>query len=221
MCGRFVQITPIPKLVKRFKVRRLTPVDKGPCYNVAPTHQILIVNNEGERQLIQARWGLVPSWAKDPSIGNHMINARAETVARKPAFRHALETRRCLIIADGFFEWKKEGNRKLPMYLRLSSGKVFAFAGPYNIWTSPAGETMYTCTIVTTEANGLVKPFHDRMPAILPKNEEDLWLDPNVRDKEELLTLLRPYDADEMETWEVTPKMNRPEHDAAENIKPI
>ena len=150
-----------------------------------------------------------------------MINARAETVAQKPAFRHALETQRCLIIADGFFEWKKEGDRKLPMYLRLSSGKVFAFAGLYNIWTSPAGETVYTCTIVTTEANGLVKPFHDRMPAILSKNEEDLWLDPAVRDKEELLPLLRPYDADEMETWQVTPRMNRPEYDAPENIIPI
>ena len=147
MCGRFVQITPIPKLVKRFKVRRLAPIDKGPSYNVASTHQILIVNNEGERQLIQARWGLVPSWAKDPSIGNHMINARAETVAQKPAFRHALETQRCLVIADGFFEWRKEGTRKVPMYIRLSSGKVFAFAGLYNIWTSPAGETLYTCTI--------------------------------------------------------------------------
>ncbi len=169
MCGRFVQITPIPKLVKRFKVKRLAPIDKGPSYNVAPTHGILVVNNEGERQLIQARWGLVPSWAKDPSIGSHMINARAKTVAEKPAFRHALTTQRCLVIADGFFEWKKEGNRKLPMYIRLSSGKVFAFAGLYSIWTSPAGVTMYTCTIVTTEANELVKPFHDRMPVILPK----------------------------------------------------
>ena len=185
MCGRFIQITPIPKLVKRFKVKRLAPIDKGPSYNVAPTHQILIINHEGERQLIQARWGFVPSWAKGPSIGSRMINARAETISEKPAFRHAFKTQRCLIVADGFFEWKQEDNRKLPMYIRLSSGKVFSFAGLYNIWTSPEGAVMYTCTIVTTEANQLVKSFHDRMPVILPKNEEGLWLDPAVEDKED------------------------------------
>jgi putative SOS response-associated peptidase YedK len=150
-----------------------------------------------------------------------MINARAETIAEKPAFRHAFKTQRCLIIADGFFEWKKEGNRKLPMYICLSSGKVFAFAGLFNIWASPVGVTMCTCTIVTTEANELVKPFHDRMPVILPKSEEDLWLDPAVQDREDLLPLLKPYDADEMETWAVKAKMNRPEYNSPENIKPV
>lgn len=221
MCGRFVQITPIPKLLKRFKVKRLAPIEKGPSYNVAPAHQVLIINNEGERQMVQARWGLVPSWAKEASAGDHLFNVRAETIAQKPMFRHALKGQRCLIIADGFFAWKREGNRNLPRYILLSSGKVFAFAGLYNIWTSPAGATMYTCTIVTTEANEIVKPFHDRMPVMLPKSDEYLWLDPTIQDNEDLVPLLIPYDADEMETWEVTAEMNRPEHDSPENIKPV
>jgi putative SOS response-associated peptidase YedK len=221
MCGRFVLATSAEKIARRFGAKRIDPTLPGPRYNIAPSTDIVIVNTEGERQLITARWGLVPSWAKDPSIGTRMINARAETVAEKPAFRHAFAKRRCLIIADGFYEWKKEGNRKLPMYIRLSSGEVFAFAGLFNVWTSPGGETIYTCTIVTTEANDLVMPFHDRMPAMLPKDKEEIWLDPSIEDKEVLLPLLKAYDPAEMEAWEVTAKANRPEYDRPENIRPI
>jgi putative SOS response-associated peptidase YedK len=132
-----------------------------------------------------------------------------------------LKKQRCLIPADGFFEWRKEGNRKLPMHFSLSSGETFAFAGLYNLWTSPAGETIYTCTIITTTANNLVKPFHDRMPVILTKSREDVWLDPSIEDNETVLPLLKAYDADAMETWEVTAKMNRPEYDRPENVRPI
>ena len=221
MCGRFVRTTPIPKIVTSFRVKQVASPEPGPSYNIAPTHEIIIVNNEGVKQLALCRWGFLPSWAKDPSIGNNMINARAETVADKPAFRYAFKKQRCLVIADGFYEWKKEGNRKLPMYIRLSSGAPFGFAGLYNVWTSPAGDEMCTCTIITTTANDLVKPIHERMPVIIPKDKEDLWLDPSVQDKEELLPLLKPYDADEMEAWSVSPMMNRPGYDVPENITPI
>jgi putative SOS response-associated peptidase YedK len=222
MCGRFVRITPIPKIVKRFRVTRVAPLEPGPSYNIAPTHETLIVNNEGERQLLPARWGFIPSWSKDPSIGSRMINARAETVAEKPTFRHAFKKQRCLVIADGFFEWKGEGQRKRPMHVRLTSGAPFAFAGLYNIWASPSGEIIiYTCTIITTTANELLKLVHDRMPVILPKSKEDIWLDSSREDKEEFLELLRPYDADKMETWEVSPRVNNPGYDFPENIQPI
>jgi len=222
MCGRFVMSTPIPKIVKRFRIKRVAPSGPGISYNIAPTHETLIVNNEGERQLVPARWGLIPSWSKDPSIGSRMINARAETVAEKPAFRHAFRKQRCLVIADGFFEWKETGGRKLPMYVRLNSGKPFAFAGLYSIWTSPSDEMIiYTCTIITTTANKLLRLIHDRMPVILPESKEDTWLDSSREDKEELRALLRPYDADKMETWEVSPRVNSPGYDFPENIEPI
>lgn len=210
MCGRFVRVTPIPTLAEQFRVKQVPPQDPGPSYNIAPTYEILIVNDEGVRQLVPCRWGFLPSWAKDPSIGNRMINARAETVAAKPAFRHAFKKQRCLVIADGFYEWRKEAGRKLPMYISLKGGKPFGFAGLYNVWISPVGDETCTCTIITTTANELLSSIHDRMPVIIPKDKEDLWLDPSVEDTARLLELLKPYDTDEMEAWEVSPRVNRP-----------
>jgi putative SOS response-associated peptidase YedK len=221
MCGRFILFTPAPKIATRFRVKRVDPTLPGPSYNIAPSRDIAIVNTEGQRQLITAKWGLVPSWAKDTSVGTRMINARAETITEKPSFRHAIEKQRCLVITNGFFLWKMEGKRKLPMFVRVSSGKVFAFAGLYNLWTSPEGETLHTCTIITTSANDLIKPFQDRMPVILLKSDENTWLDPSFRDMEAILPLLTAFDADSMEVWEVTAKMNRPDYDDPENIKPI
>jgi putative SOS response-associated peptidase YedK len=221
MCGRFVLATPVPTIAKRFKVKQVVSPDPGPRYNIAPTNEIVIVNTGSVRHLIPCRWGFLPVWAKDPAIGNTMINARAETVADKPAFRHALKKQRCLVIADGFYEWKKERGRKLPMYIRLTSGEPFGFAGLYNVWASPAGDEMCTCTIITTTANDLLKPIHDRMPVIIPERREDLWLDSAVQEKEELLPLLMPYDTGAMEAWEVSPRMNRPGYDSPENIQPV
>jgi putative SOS response-associated peptidase YedK len=221
MCGRYVRYTPVLELITRFGAERLSPNLPESSYNIAPTHEIVIINSEGVKQIVPARWGLVPSWAKEPSIGNRMINARAETITKKPAFRHAFTKQRCLVPANGFYEWKTEGKRKIPMYFTVGSKEVFAFAGLYNVWTSPSGETLYTCTIITTEANEVVRPYHDRMPVILPRDKEGLWLDSSVADTETLLPLLRAYDADAMETWEVTPKLNRPEWDRAENIEPV
>jgi len=170
MCGRFVRITPIPVIAKKFKAKQLL-TNLAPSYNIAPSQKILIINDEGVRQLVQCTWGFIPSWAKDPSIGNKMINARSETVAEKPSFRPAFRKKRCLVIADGFYEWRTEGKRKFPMYIHLKSGEPFGFAGLYNVWTSPAGEKTCTCTIITTEANEAVRPIHDRMPVILPKDK--------------------------------------------------
>jgi putative SOS response-associated peptidase YedK len=141
---------------------------------------------------------LIPSWSKDPSIANKLINARAETVDKKPSFRDAFKKRRCLIVADGFYEWKKEGKSKVPLYFYLKSGRPFGFAGLYETWTSPGKKEISTCAIITTDANELIKPIHDRMPVILPKDKERVWLDSDVVDASLLLSILKPYPASEM-----------------------
>jgi putative SOS response-associated peptidase YedK len=221
MCGRFVRYTPIFQAVKRFKAQEVYPFEPEPSYNIAPTQEVVIVNTEGVRQMLPCRWGFIPSWSKDVSIGSTMINARSETVAEKLTFRTALKKQRCLVIADGFYEWKKEGKRKLPVYIRLKSDETFGLAGLYNIWTSPAGDEVRTCTIITTRANELIQLFHDRMPVIIPEDKEDLWLDQGMEDKEMLQSVLQPYPADLIEAYAVSPKMNTPSHNEPENIEPI
>jgi putative SOS response-associated peptidase YedK len=220
MCGRFVRITPVSVLAVKFKAEKVFS-NLVPSYNIAPSQEIIIIKDEGIRQLIQCKWGLIPSWAKDPSIGNKMINARSETVSEKPAFRSAFKKKRCLVIADGFYEWRTEGKRKFPMYIRLKSGEPFGFAGLYNVWTSPGGEKTCTCTIITTEANEAVKPIHDRMPVILPRDKEDIWVNPAIEDREELLAVLKPYSSEEMEAYEVSTKVNSPQNNTVSNIQPL
>jgi putative SOS response-associated peptidase YedK len=181
----------------------------------------VIINDEGIRQLIQCKWGFIPTWAKDSSIGYSMINARSETVARKQAFRSAFKKKRCLVIADGFYEWRAEGKKKSPMYIRLKSGECFGFAGLYNIWTSPDGNQICTCTIITTEANETLKPIHDRMPVILPRDKEDFWLNPANEEKEQLLGILKPYPSEELLAFEVSTDVNSPQHNTPSNIQPM
>jgi putative SOS response-associated peptidase YedK len=219
MCGRFVRITPIPVIAKKFRAQQMF-ADLAPSYNLAPSQEIVIINDEGVRQLVQCTWGFVPSWAKNFSIGNKMINARSETVAEKPAFRSAFKKKRCLVIADGFYEWKTEGKRKFPMYIRLKSKEPFGFAGLYNVWKAPDGNQLCTCTIITTEANEAVKHIHDRMPVILPRDKEDIWIDPTTEDTEALVGILKPYPSEEMEAYEVSTKVNFPQHNTYSNIKP-
>jgi putative SOS response-associated peptidase YedK len=219
MCGRLVRITPIPVIAKKFKAKQIF-ADLIPSYNVAPSQEVVITNDEGVRQLVLCKWGFVPTWAKDPSIGNKMINARSETVAEKPSFRSAFKKKRCLVIADGFYKWKTEGKRKFPMFIRLKSGECFAFEGLYNLWTSPDGKQICTCTIITTEANEAVKPIHDRMP-ILPRDKEDIWVNPALEDKEILLAVLKPYPTEEMEAYEVSRNVNTTNYNSSENIKPL
>jgi putative SOS response-associated peptidase YedK len=219
MCGRFVLSSPVSIIAEEFNAEH-SLFDLEPSYNIAPTHKIVIVQKEGVNKLIQCRWGFIPAWAKDPKIGYKMINARSETIAEKPAFRSAFKNQRCLIVADGFFEWQREGKTKKPVYIKLKSDKAFGFAGLYSVWTSPEGEKACTCTIITTEANELLEPVHDRMPAIIPKEKYDIWLDPNVQDKDSLLTLLKPYNYPDIEAFYVSSKVNSPAYNSKDNIEP-
>jgi putative SOS response-associated peptidase YedK len=219
VCGRFTLTTNLGALAARFGVARFLE-EVGPRYNIAPTQTVIVVNDDGTRHLTQMRWGLIPSWAKDPAIGNRMINARAETVATKPAFRAALRKRRCLIPADGFYEWQPVGRRKQPVFIALKTREPFSFAGLWESWTSPEEEEIKTCTIITTEANVLLKPIHDRMPAILSREAEAVWLDPTIQDPERLLPYLKPYQAEEMEVYAVSTKVNSPANEGPVCIEP-
>jgi putative SOS response-associated peptidase YedK len=206
-------------------IARIFGVDAGdieyaPNYNIAPSQDILIVLHDGTRRLVKSRWGFIPSWSKDPATGYKMINARAESLAEKQSFKAAFEKQRCLVIADGFYEWKKEGAIKKPYYFRLKSGMPFGFAGLFNVWTSPEGERITTSTIITTDANELVRPIHDRMPAIVPVDQYTRWLDPSLHESKILSQVLKPYPSEEMECYSVTPKMNSVKYNDPENIKP-
>lgn len=221
MCGRFTLHTPVSELQLAFKGFAF-PDEVEPRYNIAPSLQILHVANDGERAVAEAKWGLVPFWAKDPKIGNRMINARAETLASKPAFRDAYRHKRCLILADGFYEWKKspDGKTKTPIYVTLDSGAPFAFAGLWDTWKQPDGERMRTCTIITTEPNALMADIHDRMPVILPESAYDLWLDPDTTEPEVLNGLLVPYPTESMTAHPVSSTVNSPRNEGADCIAP-
>ena len=220
MCGRFAQIEPISNIVRAFFIDDIL-TEILPSYNIAPGSKILsVVKKEGKRELVDFQWGLVPHWAKDPAIGQKMINARAETVGQKPSYRTPFKSRRCLIVASGFYEWKKDGRIKIPFYVKLSSGAPFAFAGLYETWTSPGGIELRTCTIITTEANGIMKPIHNRMPVILSHDREDKWLDISVQ-PEEVLAFLAPYPADEMEAYPVSTLVNSPKNNSIECTAPV
>ena len=218
MCGRFTLVSPYVAVTERFHAA--APPDLRPRYNIAPGQDVLCVIRDGENRIEPLRWGLIPFWAKDPSIGNRLINARAETVAEKPSFRSAFAKRRCLVVADGFYEWRPAGKRKVPVYIFLKSKKPFGFAGLYESWKDPGGKEIRTCTIITTEANEIVRPIHDRMPVILPEGVEDRWLDPGEGGRERLQALLTPYSAGEMAAFDVTPIVNSAAHDAPDCIAP-
>jgi len=221
MCGRFTRTIPLEDIITEFDVAQVV-CDLGPSYNIAPTQPIAIIAEEGgTRRLVTLHWGLIPSWAKDPAIGNKMINARAETLSQKPSFRLAFKKRRCLIIADGFYEWRKQGSRKVPLYIRLKSGQPFGFAGLYEHWTAPDGNTIETCAVITTGANDLLHPIHPRMPVILPKAHHAAWLDPTMEDEQVLLPLLQPFASDEMEAYEVSRQVNSPRYNAPACILPV
>ncbi len=190
----------------------------APRYNIAPTQEIAALRAGGEkgsRSLVALRWGLIPSWAKDPNIGNRMINARAETVAEKPSFRNAMKRRRCLVLSDGYYEWQKQGPKepKQPFYICMEDERPFAYAGLWESWKDPSGKRLESCTIITTEANSLTRPIHDRMPVILPGDSYDHWLDPTLLDAAELQPLLTSFPSDEMKTFPVSTLVNSPRND--------
>lgn len=221
MCGRFTLASSIEDIVAQFGVTEAS-VDHEPRYNVAPTQEVLVLVENGERRLDKFRWGLVPHWSKGPDTRYSMINARAETVAEKPSYRDPFAKRRCLVLADGFYEWKKTDNGKVPMYIRLKSGQPFGFAGLWDVWTPADGdERLKSCTIITTEPNELLKPIHDRMPAILPDDAVDDWLDLEGSEKDALLSLLKPYPGDDLEAYAVSRYVNSPANDSPKCIEPV
>jgi putative SOS response-associated peptidase YedK len=220
MCGRFSLTLSAEQIAARFGAS--VPEGYRPRYNIAPTQEIIaLVADAQGRHLETLRWGLIPHWAKDPKIGNKLINARAETLFTKPSFRDAVRSRRCLIVADGFYEWRQTPQgKRVPVYVRLKSKEPFGFAGLWDVWGSPEGQTLKTCTIVTTEPNDLIRPIHDRMPVIVPRELEELWLDPSSRAPGELARVLRPYRAEELELFEVSSIVNSPANDVPECVKP-
>ncbi len=220
MCGRFTLISNIGELQLRFGFA-MEPPETQPRYNIAPTQQVLTVVNDGERRGELMRWGLVPSWAKDVKIGNRMINAVSETAASKPAFRSAFRRRRCLVLADGFFEWRKEGKQRIPLYFSQKSGESMAFAGLWENWQSPEGEWIRSCTILTTVANSFIEPIHNRMPVILSAETEPLWLDPLTDTPANLEPLLLPAPPELLDAVEVSPTVNNVRNHGPDCIAPV
>jgi putative SOS response-associated peptidase YedK len=220
MCGRYTLRSPVETLAEEFGITGPLP-EVQPRYNVAPTQEVaaVLTEEDDERHLEMLRWGLIPSWADDPAIGNRMINARSETAAQKPSFRSVFRKRRCLILADGFYEWQKTASGKQPYYIRMENGSPFAFAGLWESW-GKYGEEIRSCTILTTDANDLVGEIHHRMPVILPPEEYGLWLDPDMGEPEPLLDLLRPYPSDVMEAYPVSRRVNKPSNDEPGCVEP-
>jgi putative SOS response-associated peptidase YedK len=222
VCNRYRLTHSKQYLAERFEAA--DEIDDHPRYNIAPTQQVLIVRKEhGEktRHFTTMRWGLIPSWAKDISIGNRTLNARSETVTKTPAFRDSILKKRCLIPADGFYEWQKMGSVKQPFCFEVGEGEVFALAGLWDEWTSPDGEIIESCTILTTGPNSLVAELHDRMPVIVPPEKYGLWLDPDVMDFAAIRDILKPYDANLMRRYPVTRKLNNSKNDDADSAAQI
>jgi putative SOS response-associated peptidase YedK len=224
MCGRFIQISN-PEIIRA--VFNDLEMDAAPCgfsarYNIAPTQNILTVLNTAVPVLTFTRWGLIPSWAKDISIGGAMINARAETLLSKPSFKAPLRTRRCIIFSDGFYEWKGTGKNKEPFFVRPTSRAPFGFAGLWDTWTDrQAGRDIVSSTIITTDANAVLEEVHNRMPAILNPDHYRIWLRNEVVADDTLMQCLKPYPAAEMEVYRVSRLVNNPLDDSAECIMPV
>jgi putative SOS response-associated peptidase YedK len=222
VCGRFTLTSTPEELARRFGLDE-TPA-LAPRYNIAPGQDVLVVRTAGEtggRSASPLRWGLVPSWAKSPSVGNRMINARAETLASKPAFRVALRRRRCLVLADGFYEWAKRGTVKQPYHIGLRKGAPFGFAGLWEHWSDPDGAVLESCTIVTTDASAAIRDIHPRMPVILAPEAEAEWLDAAQSDPDALLPLLRPLPDEALAFHAVSDRVNRPGFDEPACLEPV
>ena len=222
MCGRFTQTASPEVIAQQFAITN--PPLFTPRYNIAPSQPIAAIRIDSDTPtgtLVMLRWGLIPSWAKDPKIGNQCINAKAETVAEKPSFRSAFKKRRCLIAATGFYEWQVQSHAKQPMWIGLKSQRPFAFAGLWEQWTPADGEPLETCTIITTEPNDLMAPIHNRMPVILAPTVYNQWLDPTFQQTEPLKALLRPYPSEELLVYAVSTLVNNPCHDAPQCLEPV
>ena len=219
MCGRFTLKTSREIVANLLDLAEI--LELPPRYNIAPTQSIAAVRLDAAaaRELVLLRWGLIPSWADDPSIGSRLLNARAETAATKPSFRAAFRARRCLILADGFYEWQKIPGGKQPFYIRMQDDAPFAFAGLWEHWQHE-DKTIESCTILTTAANKLMRPLHDRMPVILPRDTYRHWLDPGCDDREMLMQMMRPYPAEDMLAYCVSTLVNKYQNDNAKCVAP-
>ncbi len=225
MCGRFALISSTEAVAEALGVDSATIANipqSVPRYNIAPTQPVTAVrlDKNGQRQITFFRWGLVPSWAKDLTIGSRMINARSETVAEKPSFRAAFKRRRCLIPADGFYEWQKQNGQKQPVYIHAADKRPLALAGLWEVWRDPEGSRLETCTILTTTPNEFMAPIHNRMPVIIEAEDYSMWLDPGPN-PEDGLHLLRPYPAERMAAYPVSTTVNNPRNDVPACIEPI
>jgi len=220
MCGRFTRSVTTEAIVDEFGISEVKD-NIQPSYNIAPGQNVAAIIEDKSRKLGLLRWGLIPRWAKDAKIGNRMINARAETLTEKPSFKDLIKRNRCLIVADGFFEWKSDGEQKKPIYVFMKNQNPFAFAGLWDIWRSPEGKKVSTCTIITTGPNSLLKNIHKRMPVILQKQDVNLWLDRKEQDEKKMLPLLKPYPAGKMGCHEVSRAVNSPENNTPEIIRKL
>jgi len=222
MCGRFTLKTPVERLSEKFQFPQIIPLK--PRYNIAPSQSVAVVRrltDDADRTLAMLRWGLIPTWEKDLTKARKPINAKSETVADLPSFRAAFRQRRCLIPADGFYEWKQEGGRKQPVYIAMKDGEPFAFAGLWEHWEKPDQEPIDSCVLLTTEPNELLVQVHNRMPVILEPKNYDLWLDPDLQEVSRLKTLLLSYPPDQMTVYPVNLRVNNPKHDDPLCIEPL
>lgn len=216
MCGRY-SLFHLPEFIAEYQLA--LPGLMKPRYNIAPSQPVpAIVANDGGLEVRELRWGLIPFWSKDAS--NRLINARAETVDEKPSFKQSFAARRCLVPADGFYEWKKEGPRKQPYRITLTDRTVFCFAGLWGSWRSPGGEGINSFTIITTAANEVIRPIHNRMPVVLTRYDESVWLDRDA-DHQTLKNMLQPYDSDLMQSYPITTRVNSPANDSPEILEPL
>lgn len=222
MCGRYTLATPTEALEELFQLQTALPALR-PRYNIAPTQPVAVVrrSTEGEREMVIMHWGLIPSWAKEPDIGNRLINARSETVSEKPSFRSAFKRRRCLVPTDGFYEWQRLNKRKQPHYIRMGDGEPFAFAGLWERWDGQDETVIESCTILTTEANTFVRPIHNRMPVIVEPGDYNLWLETEPDRTGALARLMRPYSGDRLTSFPISTWVNSPKNDDARCVEPI
>ena len=218
MFGRFSLTSDLVELSRRFEFDG-NLLELEPNYNVAPTQNVLTVVGGENRRGGFMRWGLIPHWAKSASIGSRMINARAETAAQRPAFRSAFRRRRCLVLADGFYEWQRAGSVKKPIRIVRESGEPFAFAGLWAVWKDPDGNTVPSCTIITTEANDLLRPIHNRMPVILPREMEEFWLDRDMQNIAVLQDILASYPSELMQNYQVSTLVNSPRNNGPQVLE--
>ncbi len=217
MCGRFARINTAKEIKEIFNLDQIE-IELEPSNNIAPTQDVAVILDEnGGSKLTAMRWGLIPFWAKDIAIGSKLINARSETIDEKPSFKHSFQKRRCLIVANGFYEWQKRGTQKFPYFIHLKDNKPFCFAGIYDNWKSPVGEKVISCSIITTDASQVIKSIHPRMPVILSESDFSMWF--NNRNVKELKQLLVPYSHSDLDFYEVSQEVNSPANNYPELIE--